>query len=74
MYALVVQWIEWEIPNFQIGVRFPSEVRNTLFVRSFLFVRPSVTVVVADGLSSLYLYRLVGLEVAYGAGACDGVP
>lgn len=24
--ALVVQRIEWEIPNFQIGVRFPSEV------------------------------------------------
>ena len=32
MDALGVQWIEWEIPNFQIGVRFPSEV---LFVRSF---------------------------------------
>ena len=27
--ALVVQWIEWEIPNFQIGVRFPSEVPST---------------------------------------------
>ena len=27
--ALVVQWIEWEIPNFQIGVRFPSEVPPT---------------------------------------------
>ncbi len=72
MSALVVQWIEWEIPNFQIGVRFPSEVLY-LFVH-FLFVRPSVTVVVADGLSSLYLYGLVGPEVAYGAGACDGVP
>lgn len=32
-FALVVQWIEWEIPNFQIGVRFPSEV----LICSFIF-------------------------------------
>ena len=33
--ALVVQWIEWEIPNFQIGVRFPSEVLR--IICSFIF-------------------------------------
>ncbi len=56
---MVVQRIEWEIPNFQIGVRFPSEVQ----IKSLFSLREAIFLLTITRLVNFFMDSYLSIKL-----------